>query len=83
MVAATPQPLVQNLVARIEICATGSQRRIVMTISEQYRSSMMAGMAIMVGLFILLVTANAAQAQTFQVLHTFTGGADGAYPVGG
>jgi len=54
-----------------------------MTISEQYRSSMMAGMAIMVGLFILLVTANAAQAQTFQVLHTFTGGADGAYPVGG
>lgn len=36
--------------------------------------------AIKSGLFILLVTAVAAQAQTFTVLHEFTGGADGSNP---
>jgi uncharacterized repeat protein (TIGR03803 family) len=44
---------------------------------------MTVGIAIVAGLFILLVTANEAQAQTFRVLHTFTGGPDGALPVGG
>jgi len=36
----------------------------------------------MAGLLILLVTAVPAQAQTFQVIHDFTDGADGAYPEG-
>lgn len=54
-----------------------------MTVSEQYRNSAIVRMAIMAGLFILLVTANTVQAQTFQVLHIFTGGSDGAIPVGG
>jgi len=36
----------------------------------------------MAGLFILLGSAIAAQAQAFQVLHAFTGGADGANPGG-
>lgn len=47
------------------------------------RPSMMVGIAIVAGVFILLAIAVAAQAQTFQVLHTFTGGADGAIPVAG
>ncbi len=37
----------------------------------------------MAGLLILLVTAIATQAQTFSVLHSFTGGADGANPAAG
>lgn len=37
----------------------------------------------MVGLFILLVTAVVARAQTFTVLHEFTGGADGSSPSAG
>jgi len=42
----------------------------------------MAGMASLLILLILLATAIAAQAQTFQVLHTFTGG-DGVGPDAG
>ncbi|MFZ0312829.1 MAG: choice-of-anchor tandem repeat GloVer-containing protein [Candidatus Korobacteraceae bacterium] len=37
----------------------------------------------MAGLFILLVAAATAQGQTYQVLHTFTGGADGGSPFAG
>ena len=54
-----------------------------MTRSEQHRNSVIVWMAIMACLFISHVTATTAQGQTFQVLHTFTGGADGAIPVGG
>ena len=56
-----------------------------MTRSEQHRGSgvsRMAGMASLLILLILLATAIAAQAQTFQVLHTFTGG-DGVGPDAG
>jgi len=54
-----------------------------MTRSQQNSGSLTVGLAIMAGLFILLVTAIAAQAQTFQVLHNFTGGRDGANPPDG
>ena len=53
-----------------------------MTRSKQDRDSAVARLAGMAGLFILLVAAMAAQAQTFTVLHTFTGGADGGNPTG-
>ncbi len=46
-----------------------------MTRSEQLRSSGFARLAGIASLFILLATAIAAQAQTFTILHTFTGGA--------
>lgn len=32
---------------------------------------------------IVIVLVSGAQAQTFQVLHAFTGGSDGAYPFAG
>jgi uncharacterized repeat protein (TIGR03803 family) len=48
--------------------------------SEQHRNSGIARLAGTAGLLILLVSAIAAQAQTFQVIHNFTGGADGFYP---
>jgi len=51
--------------------------------SKQYRSSVIAWLASLAGLFILLATAVAAQAQTFTVIHTFTGGDDGAAPLAG
>lgn len=54
-----------------------------MTISGQIRSSLIARLSGMAGLFILLVTAIAAQAQTIQTLHSFTGGVDGAAPLAG
>ncbi len=54
-----------------------------MTRSQQHRNSLIAGIAIMAGLFILLVTAIAARAQTFRVLHTFTGKPDGSLPYAG
>ncbi len=54
-----------------------------MTRSEQHRGSGFARLAGIAGLLILLVSAVAAQAQTFQVLHNFTGGADGGWPVAG
>jgi uncharacterized repeat protein (TIGR03803 family) len=54
-----------------------------MTRSEQHRGSMMAGIAIVAGLFILLVTAGTARAQTLRVLHTFTGKPDGSLPYAG
>ena len=54
-----------------------------MTGSEQHRISAIVRLAIVTGLFVPLMMAGAAQSQTFQVLHTFTGGADGAGPVGG
>ena len=54
-----------------------------MPLSEQNRSSAFARLAGIAGLLILLVTAIPAQAQTFQVLHNFTGGADGAAPLDG
>lgn len=53
-----------------------------MSRSEQRRSSRFSRLAGMTILSLLFLTA-AAQPQTFQVLHTFTGGADGAIPVGG
>ena len=58
----------------------GSQRRIVMARSAQDRRLGPARLAIMAGLFFGLVTGIAAQAQTFTVLHQFTGGADGSNP---
>jgi uncharacterized repeat protein (TIGR03803 family) len=54
-----------------------------MTRSQQNSSSVTVGLAVAAGLCILLVTAIAAQAQTFQVLHNFTGGRDGANPLDG
>ncbi|MGA2371365.1 MAG: choice-of-anchor tandem repeat GloVer-containing protein [Candidatus Korobacteraceae bacterium] len=51
-----------------------------MTRSEQHRSSGFARLAGMAGLLILLVTTIAAQAQTYTVLHNFTGCADGDTP---
>ncbi len=51
-----------------------------MTRSEQNRSLETARAARTDLLIMLLVTAIAAHAQTFAVLHRFTGGADGAYP---
>lgn len=54
-----------------------------MTRSEQKHGFAIGGPAGMAGLLILLVTAVAAQAQTFQVLHTFTGQGDGANPYAG
>ena len=54
-----------------------------MPLLEQHRSSAFARLAGMAGLLILLVMAIPAQAQTFQVLHNFTGGADGAAPLDG
>lgn len=54
-----------------------------MTHSEQHRSSGFARLAGIAGLLALLVTAIAAQAQNFSVLHSFTGGADGANPAAG
>ena len=84
MVAATRPPFLETLVPGTEIRAVPARKGgIVMTSSEQHRSSLMVGIAIVAGLVIPLVVASAAQAQTFQVLHTFTGGGDGAYPVGG
>ncbi|MGA2372672.1 MAG: choice-of-anchor tandem repeat GloVer-containing protein [Candidatus Korobacteraceae bacterium] len=53
-----------------------------MTRSEHHRSSGFARLAGVALLPLLFVTA-AAQAQTFTVLHTFTGGADGANPYAG
>ena len=53
-----------------------------MTHPELHRSSGFARLAGMGILSLLFLTA-APQAQTFQVLHTFTGGSDGAIPVGG
>ncbi len=51
-----------------------------MTRPEQNPSSRIFGLAITAGIFILVVTAIAAQAQTFTVLHEFTGGTDGSGP---
>ncbi len=51
-----------------------------MTRPEQHRSSALFRLAITAGLFILLVTVRAAQAQTYTVIHNFTGGADGYNP---
>ena len=50
--------------------------------SGQHRNSGFARPAGMTGLLILLVTAIAAQSQTFQVLHNFAG-PEGAYPYAG
>ena len=54
-----------------------------MPLSKQQRSSAFARLAGMAGLLILLMAAIPAQAQTFQVLHNFTGGRDGANPLDG
>jgi len=54
-----------------------------MPLSKQRCSSAFARLAGMAGLLILLMTAIPAQAQTFQVLHNFTGGRDGANPLDG
>jgi uncharacterized repeat protein (TIGR03803 family) len=54
-----------------------------MTPFGQYWSSGITRLAVVAGLIILLVAAVAAQGQTFTVIHTFTGGADGSDPVAG
>src|ERR1700691_3975843 len=54
-----------------------------MTLSERYRSSALARLAGMAGLLVLVVTAVAAQAQNFQLLHTFAGSPDGMTPYAG
>lgn len=54
-----------------------------MTLSEQHRGSGFAWLASMAGLFILLVTASPAQAQTLQILHNFTEQGDGGHPFAG
>ena len=51
--------------------------------SGQSRSSAIARLVGMAGLLMLLLTAIAAPAQTFTVLHTFTGGSDGDSPYAG
>ncbi len=48
--------------------------------SGQNRSSVSARLATTIGLFLLLVSAVAAQAQTYTILHKFTGGSDGSFP---
>jgi len=53
-----------------------------MTRSKQHRNSGFARLAEMASILILIVAAVAVQAQTFQVLHNFTGGADGSNPLG-
>ena len=50
--------------------------------SEQHPGSGIARLVGMAGLLMLLLTAIAAPAQTFQVIHNFTGGADGGDPLG-
>ncbi|MGO9307352.1 MAG: choice-of-anchor tandem repeat GloVer-containing protein [Candidatus Korobacteraceae bacterium] len=47
---------------------------------EQRRSSQIVRLAGIAGLLALLATASPAQAQTFTVLHEFTGGSDGSNP---
>src|SRR5258708_18535182 len=42
-----------------------------------------AFLTLAIALVLALVATKSAQSQTFTVLHSFTGGADGAYPVGG
>jgi uncharacterized repeat protein (TIGR03803 family) len=51
--------------------------------SEQYQGSAVARLAGIAGFLMLLLTAIAAQAQTFTILHSFTGGADGSQPLAG
>jgi uncharacterized repeat protein (TIGR03803 family) len=51
--------------------------------AEQQRSSAFARLAGMAGLLILLVTAIPVRAQTFTIIHNFTGGADGGFPYAG
>ena len=51
--------------------------------TEQQRSSVIARLAGVAGLFILLLTAIAAKAQTLTALHAFTGGGDGNGPFAG
>jgi hypothetical protein len=52
--------------------------------SAQHWRSKVALLVIVAGLFFLLVTMAPAQAQTFTVLHTFTGSpGDGAHPFDG
>jgi uncharacterized repeat protein (TIGR03803 family) len=50
---------------------------------EQNRNAVTVGLTITASLLALLVTAIAAQAQTFNVLHAFNGGGDGANPQSG
>lgn len=51
--------------------------------SQQYRNSGFARLAGMATLLILLATAITVKAQTFSVIHNFTGGRDGAGPLDG
>jgi uncharacterized repeat protein (TIGR03803 family) len=51
--------------------------------STQHRNFRIAGLAGMADLLMLLVTALPARAQTFTVLHTFSGGQSGANPYSG
>ncbi|MFZ0314854.1 MAG: choice-of-anchor tandem repeat GloVer-containing protein [Candidatus Korobacteraceae bacterium] len=52
-----------------------------MSRSEKYSSSVAVGLAVIAGLLLVLLTVVAVPAQTFRVLHTFTGQGDGANPV--
>ena len=60
-----------------------SVRGIFMARSGQSRNAITVGLVTMACFLILLMAANAVEAQTFQVLHSFTGGTDGASPSAG
>src|ERR1700678_244983 len=51
-----------------------------MQCSEQHQSPVSVRLLTMVCLFTLFVAAIAAQAQTYTVIHNFTGGSDGDFP---
>ena len=48
-----------------------------------HRNSLFSNLALTIALTVLILATQAAQAQTFKVLHTFTGGPDGANPYAG
>jgi uncharacterized repeat protein (TIGR03803 family) len=65
------------------------KRRIIMTRKEQERigdsatSLGAAALRLTIVFVLMVVTSQAAQAQSFQVIHTFTNGPDGEYPLAG
>jgi hypothetical protein len=65
------------------------KRRIIMTRKEQERigdsatSLAAAALRLMIVFVLMVVASQAAQAQSFQVIHSFTGGVDGANPNAG
>src|SRR5271157_4784768 len=69
----------------------GALQRIIMTGPGQHRSwsfgsrrgAPTAGLVLAIVFVLAAVATQSAQAQTYTVIHNFTGGADGAYPVAG